>query len=87
MGTLTTYLLATTGRDHAAIKGAGAATFAWVMLNGFIGSQLLKQKSKTSTPPILGFLDHVISGTICGLLVSKLEDDSLFPVSKELNHG
>jgi len=41
-----TYLLSSTGRDHATIKEGGAATFAWVMLNGFIGSQLLKQKSK-----------------------------------------
>jgi len=63
---LITQLLAATGRDHAAIKGAGAAPFAWVMVNGFIDSQLLKQKSKTPTPAILGFLDHVISGAICG---------------------
>jgi len=62
----------------------GVGGLAWVTINGFIGSQILKRKSKNSIPPILSFLDHMINAGLCGILVSKLGDDSLFPDTKSL---
>jgi hypothetical protein len=87
IGILIAYLYSFTGRDHALIKGAGAGAFAWVILNGFVGSQLLKQKSKSPVPPILSFIDHLIGGGSVGYLVSKLGDDSLFPDTESLKRG
>ena len=83
-GVFTAYLLSFTGRDYAAIKGAGVGTFGWVIINGLIGSQMLKQTSKNPVQPILSFLDHLINGGLCGILVSKLGDDSLFPEIKSI---
>lgn len=83
-GVLTSYLLSFTGRDYAVIKGAGVAAFAWVIVNGLIGSQMLKQTSKNPVPPVLSFLDHLINGGLCGIIVSKLGDDSIFPDTKSL---
>jgi len=85
-GVLLSYILSFTGRDHAAIKGAGLGVFTWVLVNGLIAGQVLKEKNKTAASPILSFLDHVINGGLCGILVSKLGDDSLFPDTK-LKHG
>jgi len=87
IGVMLAYLYSVTGRDHALIKGAGAGAFAWVIVDGFIGSQLLKGKSNTSVPPILTFIDHLIGGGSIGYLVAKLGDDSLFPDTKSLQHG
>ena len=85
-GVFVTYLFSVSGRDNAALKGMGAAALGWITVNGLIGSQLLKQKSKNPIPPILSFFDHIMNGGLCGILVSKLGDDSLFPDSKPLKH-
>jgi len=84
VGIAITYLLSCTGRDHAAIKGMGVGSLTWVVMNGFIGSQLLKQKSKSARPQILFFLDHALNGMLVGLLAAKFGDDSLFPDTKAL---
>lgn len=84
MGVLVAYLLSLTGRDHAVVKGAGAAAFAWMAVNGLLGSQVLKERNKDPKAPILSFIDHLINGGLCGFLVSKLGDDSLFPDTKKL---
>jgi len=87
IGVLMTYLFSATGRDHAVVKGMGLGAFAWVVLNGFIGSQMLKGKSKSPTPPILSFVDHIINGGTVGWLIAKLGDESLFPDTKALRRG
>jgi len=83
-GVLVTYLLSVTGRDYAVIKGMGTGALMWVVINGFIGSQMLKQKSKNAIPPILSFINHLINASLCGFLISKFGDDSLFPDTKSL---
>jgi len=87
IGVMLAYLYSVTGRDHALIKGAGVGAFAWVIIDGFIGRQLLKGKSNTAVPPILTCIDHLIGGGSIGYLVAKLGDDSLFPDTKSLPQG
>lgn len=81
-GVIICYLLSASGRDHAIIKGAGVGAFSWVIINGVVSNLGLKNKYKKPLSPILSFFDHVILGSLTGLLVSKLGDDSLFPETK-----
>lgn len=83
-GVLVSYLLSVTGRDHAVLKGAGSAACGWIAVNGLLGGQVMKKKNKNPMAPILSFIDHLINGGLCGFLVSKLGDDSLFPDTKSL---
>lgn len=81
VGVFTTYLLSLTGRDKAVIKGIGAGTMLWVLVNGLLSHVGLKITSKKPLTPILSFFNHVLSGTLNGILILKLGDDSLFPNS------
>jgi len=79
VGVLISYILSATGRDKAVIKGMGAGATFWILLNGVVANLGLKIKSQKPLSPILSLADHLIYGSLTGLLVSKLGDDRLFP--------
>jgi hypothetical protein len=81
-GTLATYLLSITGRDKAAVKGAGIGTFQWIVIYGLMSRLGLTVKSNRPITNILSYFDHLAYGATMGLLVSRLGDDSLFPDKK-----
>lgn len=86
-GVATTYVLSKTGRDHAALKGIGISSLAWLGIYG-LSTQAQVRKSKKPTAALLSYLDHVIFGATTATLVAKLGDDSLFPTHQEnLNVG
>ncbi|AFM39732.1 hypothetical protein Desaci_0671 [Desulfosporosinus acidiphilus SJ4] len=78
-GIALTYLLSATGKDYKLLKGLGAGAFSWIMVDGFIGSQLLKIKSSKPFAPTMRLLEHLLYGALCSTLITKLGDDSLFP--------
>lgn len=78
-GVAITYTLSATGRDSAVIKGIGVGTMYWFGLYGLTSALGILPKSKKPLSPLLGFVDHIIFGASCGLIASKLGDDSLFP--------
>lgn len=79
LGSCIVYLLSATGRDHAAIKGMGVGASAWVAVYGLAVRFGVDVRSKKPLAPVLSFIDHALFGALCGVLVSKLGDDSLFP--------
>lgn len=81
-GIITTYVLTNTGRDNAAIKGTGIGILTWISWYGLSQKLGLVIRSRKAIAPILSFIDHVIFGSLCGTLVSRLGDDSLFPDCK-----
>jgi len=81
-GVTTTYVLSKTGRDHAALKGIGISSMAWLGIYG-LSTQAQMRKSKKPIAALLSYLDHVIFGATTATLVSTLGDDSLFPSHKE----
>ncbi len=84
VGILITYLLSSTGRDHAVLKGAVTGVFSWIAVFG-LTSRILPVRAQKPLAPLLSFLDHTLFGSLCGLAVSKLGDDSLFPDSQREN--
>lgn len=78
-GTMIAYFLTLTGRDRAVLKSTGLGCMLWVLLNGLVYSVGLRIKTQKPLTPMLSFLDHVLFGSLCGFLVSRLGDDSLFP--------
>ncbi len=78
-GVIITYLLSATGRDKAILKGAGVTAAAWLFVYGVASRLSINVRGRKKLAPILSFLDHLSLGTLCGLLVSKLGDDALFP--------
>lgn len=79
LGSSIVYLLSATGRDYAAIKGMGIGASAWVAVYGLAVRFGVEVRSKKPLAPVLSFIDHALFGALCGVLVSKLGDDSLFP--------
>ncbi|MEW6242951.1 MAG: hypothetical protein AB1497_01510 [Bacillota bacterium] len=78
-GVAITYTLTTTGRDAAALKGAGVGAVAWL---GAYGAATRLGRRRINTRRLAGPLslfDHLISGAATALLASKLGDDEMFP--------
>lgn len=78
-GVAITYLLSATGTDYKILKGMGAGAFSWVMVDGLMGSQMLKIKSRKPLGPAVHLLEHLIYGVLCTTLITRLGDESLFP--------
>jgi hypothetical protein len=76
------YLLRYTGKDKAAVKGAGYGHFAWIVLHGTIGRMMGNKKgvfpldAKTNMSALI---NHTWYGLVTGFLIKKLGDQSLFP--------
>jgi len=85
MGITLCYLLSATGRDNAALKGAGIGAAAWTAVYGVTARFGLSVKTRKPLAPILSFVDHTLFGVMCGLFISKLGHDSLFPDMKITN--
>ncbi|HHX77838.1 MAG TPA: hypothetical protein GX697_05780 [Firmicutes bacterium] len=85
-GTITVYLLSATGRDKAPIKGMGVGLLFWLTLFGLTPKAGVVQKNQKPLTSLLSLADHIIFGTLCGIIASKLGDDSLFPDSKSSGH-
>jgi hypothetical protein len=85
MGVTVCYLLSATGRDKAVLKGLGVGATAWTTIYGLTARMGLSVKTRKPLSPILSFIDHALFGTMCGLFVSKLGHDSLFPDKKIKN--
>lgn len=81
-GLTTTYLLSCTGRDYAAVKGIGVGTLYWFGLHGLTPRLGLAVKGKSNRTPLLSLIDHIIFGSLSGILASNLGHDSLFPDRK-----
>ncbi|TYO91690.1 hypothetical protein [Desulfallas thermosapovorans] len=77
-GVATTYIMSSTGRDHPILKGIGVHYLYGVILAAILPKFGLVAKVKPKFP-VLGLIEHTISGVLCGLLVARLGDDSLFP--------
>lgn len=81
-GTLITYTLTFTGRDHAAVKGMGFGSFYWLLLFGF-ATKATPVKSRNPFSAILGLVDHLVFGATTALIAAKLGDDSIFPEGRK----
>ncbi|MTI85653.1 MAG: hypothetical protein FH756_17585 [Firmicutes bacterium] len=79
VGTTIAYTLSLTGKDKAIIKGAGVGTIMWVSIAGLLSNVGLNVQSKKPATPLLSFAEHVIFGTVCSSIITKISDDSLFP--------
>lgn len=73
------YLLSATGKDHKLLKGMGTGAFLWIMIDGIMGSQMLKIKSSKPLGPAIRLLDHLLYGALCSTLITQLGDERLFP--------
>ncbi|WP_050780776.1 hypothetical protein [Dethiobacter alkaliphilus] len=82
IGVMIAYALSASGRDFAALKGAGVGALYWFTLYGLTTGLGLLPKSKKPLSSILGFTDHLIAGATIGMIAGKLGDDSLFPDNK-----
>jgi len=51
----------------------------WVGLAGLLYRVGLNIKSKNPNSPLINLTLHLLFGTMCGYLITKLGDDSLFP--------
>lgn len=78
-GVLFSYLLSATGRDKALMKGVAYGIFSWLAIYGMGAKVGLMVESKKPLAPLLSFIDHVIFGSLLGLIAPKIGDDSLFP--------
>ena len=73
------YTLSLTGKDKALIKGAGVGTMMWVGVAGLFSNVVLNVKSKRPITPLISLVEHVLFGSLCSYVITKLGDDSLFP--------
>ncbi|NLX92036.1 MAG: hypothetical protein GXZ07_10740 [Firmicutes bacterium] len=78
-GILFTYLLSATGRDKALLKGIGFGILTWLTVYGMGAKVGLKVKPRKPLAPLLSFFDHVIFGSLLGLIAPRIGDDSIFP--------
>jgi len=79
VGSLITYTLSYTGKDHAIIKGAGIGSLMWVGFSGLISNVGLNIKSKKPVTHYYELCQHALFGAICSKLITTLGDNSLFP--------
>jgi len=78
-GISVTYTLAATGRDNAVLKGMGVGSLYWFLLYGLSAKLGDTPKSKKTVSPLLSLADHLIFGTLAGVVTATIGDDSLFP--------
>lgn len=78
-GTAASYTLSFTGKDKAAIKGAGIGAIMWISVAGLLTNLGLNTRSKRPSTPIISLGEHILSGALCGLLITKIGHNSLFP--------
>ena len=78
-GVMYTFLLSLTGRDKALVKGIGFGFSLWVFVLGIGNKMGLIDKIKNPLSPLLSLIDHVIFGTLLGLIAPSLADQSMFP--------
>lgn len=82
LGVPMVYILRYTGRDHAALKGAGLGHLAWTIMYGTIGRGMGPKKGVfplNEDTNLSAFINHTWYGMTTALLASKLGDNSLFP--------
>lgn len=79
ISTLITYILSLTGKDRALIKGAGFGILMWIFIAGLLSNLGLNIKSKRPLTPLVNLGEHILFGTLCGYLITKFGDNSLFP--------
>ncbi|HHU76172.1 MAG TPA: hypothetical protein GXZ24_04690 [Firmicutes bacterium] len=73
------YLLSMTGRDKPVLKGMGIGILFWLALFGLTPRVGIVERFKKPLSPLLGLVDHLIFGGLCGWIVSKFGDSTLFP--------
>jgi hypothetical protein len=78
-GIVLTYLLSATGKDYKILKGMGVGAFSWVLMDGLMGSQMLKVKSSKPLGPAVRLLEHLFYGALSAILIVRLGNKSLFP--------
>lgn len=78
-GTAITYIFALTGKDKATIKGAGIGAMMWVGIAGLLTNLGLKVQSKKPATPLINLAEHIFFGALCGSIIAKMGQDSLFP--------
>jgi len=78
-GVILTYILSASGKDNAILKGMGTGAFLWVLVDGMISTHVFKVESKKPLSPTMHLFDHLLYGTLCATLITRLGDESLFP--------
>ncbi len=86
-GVLFSYLLSVTGRDKAVLKGIGCGMISWVLVYGIGTNVGLIVGNKKPSAHLLSLVDHVLFGSLLGLIAPKIGDDSLFPDSDKGENG
>jgi|GEM_PF-366543 len=84
-GTFAVYLLSMTGRDKAAVKGMGIGLLLWLALFGLTPRAGVVERPRKPLTSLLGLIDHLIFGSLCGVIASRLGDDSMFPDTGKQN--
>jgi hypothetical protein len=80
-----TYFLSATGKDHLLLKGMGAGAFSWILIDGIMGSRVLKIRSGKPFAPTVRLGEHLVYGMLCAALITQLGDESLFPQKSKKN--
>lgn len=78
-GVAFTYLLSSTGRDRALLKGIGFGLVTWAAIYGLGARMGLQVEAKKPLAPLLSFIDHIIFGSLLGLITPRLAGDTIFP--------
>lgn len=87
VGIIICYVLSTTGRDKASVKGMGIGALTWLMIQGVFSKQVLGINSKKPLVPFLSLFDHLLYGFLTANIISHLGDDKLFPPFHKKNAG
>jgi fucose 4-O-acetylase-like acetyltransferase len=75
------YMYSFTGRDQLVVKVTGSGVFSWLVLHG-LSSRLTRTFDPDDSPPhnsALSLLTALVDSYICGVIITRLGDDSLFP--------
>lgn len=78
-GSFIAYLLSLTGKDNAMLKGAGVGAMQWIGMTGLLANKGLNVRSKRTITPLIGLFEHLSHGALCGYLITRMGDESLFP--------
>lgn len=79
LGTVTVYALSVTGKDRAALKGAGMGSIMWQAVYGLLtsfGASNIKSHSPKTV--IAEFASHTAFGIAAALVATRLGDEGLF---------
>ena len=80
-GVAFSYLLSATGRDKAVLKGIGCGMISWVLVYGMGTKVGLIVGNKKPSAHLFSLVDHVLFGSLLGLIAPRIGDDLLFPDS------